>query len=286
VSRNIRIIFGCVFFAVAIGAAVYLLRDVSMPVLAPQGVVGEKERNLFIFTTLLGLLVVVPVFIMLFYVAWKYREDNTKAKYSPDWDKSKLIEGIWWGIPCVIILLLSVVTFYSSHELDPFRPLKSEVKPVKIQVVALQWKWLFIYPEEQIASINDVRFPVGTPVNFEITSDAPMNSFWIPSMGGQVYAMSGMSTKLHLQSNTAGDYDGSSANISGEGFASMRFVARATKQTDFDTWVNETKRIAEPLDGELYDALAKPSIEASSRFFTLKKADLYDTIVMKYMGAH
>lgn len=285
-SRNIRIIFGCVFFAVAIGATIYLLRDISMPVLAPQGVVGEKERNLFIFTTLLGLLVVVPVFIMLFYVAWKYREDNTKAKYSPDWDKSKLIEGIWWGIPCVIILLLSVVTFYSSHELDPFRPLKSEVKPVKIQVVALQWKWLFIYPEEQIASINDVRFPVGTPVNFEITSDAPMNSFWIPSMGGQIYAMSGMSTKLHLQSNTAGDYDGSSANISGEGFASMRFVARATERADFDTWVNETKRTAEPLDGELYDVLAKPSIEASTRFFTLKKTDLYDTIVMKYMGAH
>lgn len=285
-SRNIRIILGCVFFAVAIGVSIYLLRDISMPVLAPQGVVGEKERNLFIFTTLLGLLVVIPVFIMLFYVVWKYHEGNTKAKYNPNWDSSKLIEGIWWGIPCVIILLLGVVTFYSSHELDPFKPLKSEVKPVKIQVVALQWKWLFIYPEQEIASVNDVRFPVNTPVNFEITSDAPMNSFWIPSMGGQVYAMSGMSTKLHLQSNTVGDYDGSSANISGEGFASMRFVARATRQADFDTWVNETKRTAEPLDGELYDTLAKPSTEAFARFFTLKKTDLYDTIVMKYMGAH
>lgn len=282
---NLKIIFGSLLTLAAIGLAIFLLKDISLPVLAPQGIVGEKERNLIIFTTALGLLVVIPVFIMLFYVAFKYRESNTKATYNPEWDNSKIIEGIWWGIPCAIILLLSIVTFFSSHELDPFKPLKSDVKPVKIQVVALQWKWLFIYPEQQIASVNDVRFPVGTPVNFELTSDAPMNSFWIPSLGGQVYAMSGMSTKLHLQAHEVGDYGGSSANISGEGFASMRFIARATEQKDFDSWVNETKRTGEPLGEYEYDILHEPSIEKTYRYMVLKKPGLYDTIVMKYMGA-
>lgn len=285
-KEKLKVIFGSLLVLVAIGVAIFLLKDISLPVLMPKGVVGEKERNLIIFTTILGLLVVIPVFIMLFYVAWKYREGNTKAKYNPNWDGNKVIEGIWWGIPCVIILLLGVVTFYSSHELDPFKPLRSEVKPVKIQVVALQWKWLFIYPEYNIASVNDVRFPVGTPVNFELTSDAPMNSFWIPSMGSQIYAMSGMSTKLHLQANEVGDFGGSSANISGEGFASMRFIARATKQADFDKWVNETRASGEPLATEEYDVLHEPGIEKTYRYFVLKKPDLYDTIVMKYMGAH
>lgn len=286
VKGKLKPTLGGLLVLVAIGAAIFLLKDITLPVLMPEGVVAEKERNLFIFTTFLGLLVVIPVFVMLFYVAWKYREANTKAKYNPEWDKSKIIEGIWWGIPCVIILLLGVITYYSSHELDPFKPLRSETKPVKVQVVALQWKWLFIYPEYNIASVNDVRFPVNTPVNFELTSDAPMNSFWIPSLGSQIYAMSGMSTKLHLQANEVGDYGGSSANISGEGFASMRFIARSTTQADFSKWVGDTKSMGEPLDIQEYDILREPSIEKTYRYFVLKKPDLYDTIVMKYMGAH
>lgn len=283
---NVKIILGSLLVVIAIGVTFFLLKDTTLPVLMPKGIVGEKERNLFIFTTLLGLLVVIPVFIMLFYVAFKYREGNAKAKYNPEWDKSKVIEGIWWGIPCVIILLLGVVTYFSSHELDPFKPLRSEIKPVKIQVVALQWKWVFIYPEYNIATINDVRFPAKTPVNFELTSDAPMNSFWIPSLGSQIYTMTGMSTRLHLQAHEVGDYGGSSANISGEGFASMRFIARATEQEDFDAWVNETKRTGEPLGDSEYDVLREPSIEKTYRYMVLKKPDLYDTIVMKYMGAH
>ena len=286
VKRKMKVIFGSVLVVAAICLAFFFLKDATLPVLAPQGVVGEKERNLFIFTTILGLLVVIPVFIMLFYVAWKYREGNTKAKYNPNWDQSKLIEGIWWGIPCAIILLLGVITYFSSHELDPFKPLRSETKPVKIQVVALQWKWLFIYPDYNIASVNDVRFPVNTPVNFELTSDAPMNSLWIPSMGSQIYAMSGMSTKLHLQANETGDFGGSSANISGEGFASMRFIARSTTNADFEKWLNDTKVTGESLAAEEYDKLHEPGIEKTYRYFVLKKPDLYDTIVMKYMGAH
>lgn len=286
VKGKLKLILGSLLVLAAIGVAFFLLKDTVLPVLMPAGVVGEKERNLFIFTTLLGLLVVIPVLVMLFYVAWKYREGNTKAKYNPEWDKSKIIEAIWWGIPCVIILLLGIITYYSSHELDPFKPLRSETKPVKIQVVALQWKWLFIYPEHNIASVNDVRFPVNTPVNFELTSDAPMNSFWIPSLGSQIYAMSGMSTKLHLQANEVGEFDGSSANISGEGFASMRFIARSTTSADFSKWVSETKNTGESLDTQEYDTLHEPSIEKTYRYFVLKKPDLYDTIVMKYMGTH
>ncbi len=283
---GLKIVGYFLLLIVIIAISFFLLKDSTLPVVMPQGIVGEKERNLFIFTTLLGLLVVIPVFIMLFYVAVKYREGNTKARYNPEWDKSKLIESIWWGIPCAIILLLGTITYFSSHELDPFKPLRSDVKPVKIQVVALQWKWLFIYPEQQIASVNDVRFPVNTPVNFELTSDAPMNSFWIPSLGSQIYTMTGMSTKLHLQAHKVGDYGGSSANISGEGFSSMRFIARATEQKDFDSWVNETKRTGEPLDDSEYTTLHQPGIEKTYRYMVLKKPDLYDTIVMKYMGAH
>ena len=285
-KSNKRILIGSLLGIVAIGIGLFLLKDTTLPVLMPKGIIGEKERNLFLFTTILGLLVVIPVFIMLFYVAFKYREGNTKAKYNPNWDKSKIIEGIWWGIPCVIILLLSIITYFSSHELDPFKALKSDVKPVRIQVVSLQWKWLFIYPDQQIATINDVRFPVNIPVNFELTSDAPMNSFWIPSLGSQIYTMSGMSTKLHLQAHEVGDYGGSSANISGEGFASMRFIARATEQKDFDSWVSETKRTGESLGSYEYDVLRTPGIEKTYRYMILKKPDLYDTIVMKYMGTH
>ena len=281
-----KILLATLVLALAVGGLAFYLQGYNIPVLMPEGVIADKQRNLIIFATLLGLLVVVPVFIMLFFVAVKYRESNTKAKYSPEWDSNRWIEGLWWGIPLVIIAVLGVVTWQSSHELDPYRPLDSERKPLNVQVVALQWKWLFIYPDQGIASVNALHMPANTPVNFELTADAPMNSFWIPSLGSQIYAMSGMTSKLHLEANNTGSYDGMSANISGEGFSKMRFKANAMSVADFNEWVAKTQDSHDGLDMTRYDTLADPGVEESPSYYVLKKGDLYDTIVMKYMGSH
>ena len=256
---------------------------VSIDVLQPQGEVATKQRDLIVFTLGLALIIVVPVFFMLFFFAWKYREGNHKARYTPDWDGNKWLEIVWWGIPCAIIGILSVITWQSSHDLDPYKPLSSAVKPVKVQVVSLQWKWLFIYPELGIATTNDLRFPEKTPVNFEITADSPMNSFWIPSLGGQVYAMSGMTTKLHLTADRMGEYKGSSTNISGEGYADMTFTARSLSKGDFDAWAKEVKTTGGVLDAGRYTALTQPGIVKESEYFALAEEDLYTDIVMKYM---
>jgi cytochrome o ubiquinol oxidase subunit 2 len=222
-GKKYKIIFGVLVIGVLIAVAVKYLKTVNIEVFNPKGSIAEKQRNLIIFASLLSLLVIIPVYILTFTFLFKYRETNKKARYTPDWDHNRIYETIWWGIPIAVILLLSIVTWNSTHALDPYKPLSSSEKPLDIQVVALQWKWLFIYPEQNVATVNYVQIPVNRPVTFTITSDAPMNSLWIPQLGGQIYAMSGMSTQLHLIANHAGSYNGSSANISGEGFAGMRF---------------------------------------------------------------
>jgi cytochrome o ubiquinol oxidase subunit 2 len=228
------------------------------------------------------LIVVIPVFLLTFGIAWKYREENKKAKHDPEWADSFLAEAIWWGIPCVIIAVLGFFTWRGCHELDPFRPLKSETKALPIQVVALQWKWLFIYPEQGIATVNFVQFPENTPLDFEITSDAPMNSFWIPSLGGQIYAMSGMRSKVHLIANEAGKFRGSSANISGAGFSGMTFTAQATSREEFEGWV-ESVKASSPLSREIYLQLAQPSEYNQPASYVLADEGLFDWVIMKYM---
>ena len=236
-----------------------------------------------ITATLLMLIVVIPVFALTIFIAWRYRAGNKEARYTPDWDHNRLIEFSWWAIPTIIITGLAIVTWKSSHELDPFRPLSSTTPPMTIQVVAMQWKWLFIYPSQNIASVNFVQFPVNTPINFEITSDAPMNSFWIPRLGGQIYAMSGMSTHLHLMADTAGSYNGSSANISGEGFAGMKFIAKASTAADFDNWLQQMQSSPDQLSIERYNKLAEPSVDNPPSYYALSEQNLYDELIMKYM---
>jgi cytochrome o ubiquinol oxidase subunit 2 len=285
-SPKKHIIFGALSTVIVICALVGSLWLSSPALLDPSGIVASKERDLIIFTVLLGAIVVIPVFFMLFFVAWRYREGNEKAEYQPEWQNNRWLEGLWWGIPLIIISILGVVAWQSSHDLDPYRPLDSDKTPVRVQVIALQWRWLFIYPEERIASMNELRFPVNTPVNFEITADAPMNSFWIPKLGSQVYAMSGMSTKLHLEASELGDFEGSSANISGEGFADMRFIAKAVSDHDFHLWKEATRQSSTQLNKELYRQLAKPTHDTKVYSYSLQDTGLYDTIVMKYMGSH
>jgi cytochrome o ubiquinol oxidase subunit 2 len=230
------------------------------------------------------LIVVIPVFILTGYIAIKYREGNKSARYSPDFDHSPLVEGLWWAIPFIIIAILSVMAWNSSHSLDPFKPITSDKEPLKIQVVAMQWKWLFIYPEQGIASVNMAHLPVDRPVNFEITSDAPMNSFWIPQLGGQIYAMAGMRTKLHLIADTPGYYHGQSANISGSGFAGMTFTARACQPPDFEKWLAEVKNSSQDLTMANYDQLAEPSKNNPASYYSQADDGLFDAVIAKYMS--
>jgi cytochrome o ubiquinol oxidase subunit 2 len=272
-----------IFLLVGGGGVLYLfLGDIT--VLNPQGLIGEKQKDLIVISTLLMLIVVVPVFLLTFWSTWRYRAENKKANYSPHWWHSTTAEVVWWSIPCIIIVILGILTLKGSYELDPFKPISNTTtKPIRIQAVALQWKWLFIYPEQNIATVNYIQFPEKTPLNFEISADAPMNSFWIPALGGQVYAMPGMKAKLHLIADGAGIYRGCSANLSGSGFSGMNFVAKSTTDADFEQWVQSVKQSSAPLTMDEYEELVKPSQYVQPAYYTLGHEGLFDWIVMKYM---
>ena len=255
-----------------------------MTLLDPVGQVGIDEKNLIITATLLMLLVVVPVILMTLIFAWKYRASNKDATYAPKWSHSTKIEVVIWTVPILIIIALGVITYKSTHALDPYRPIQSDVKPVTIEVVAMDWKWLFIYPDQGIATVNKIVFPANTPVNFRITSDTVMNSFFIPGLGGQIYAMAGMQTKLHLIANKNAELDGISANYSGAGFTGMKFKAIATSQAEFDAWVSEVKASPKQLDTAEYEALTKPSQNNPVELYSSVKPNLFQTIIDKYEG--
>lgn len=255
-----------------------------MGVLNPKGVIAIAEKNLLLTALSLMAIIIIPVFVMLFSFAWRYRASNTKAKYTPNWNSNKPLEIIWWTAPTIIILLLSGITWKSTHELDPYKPLQSTVPPITIQVVALDWKWLFIYPEENIATVNFIQFPKDTPVNFIITADAPMNAFWIPQLGGQVYAMSGMTSKLHISSHEVGSYKGLSSNFSGDGFSGMTFEARVTSQEDYRQWVNTVQGSPYSLTQERYTELAKKTMNHPVEYYTSTDKNVYTSIIMKYMA--
>lgn len=282
-STKQKQILGAIVLVAAAAFIVHFLLNSNIAVLQPAGVIGQKEKHLIVFATLLCLIVVLPVFAMTIYIALKYRESNKPAKYHPDWDHDLKIESVWWGIPLLIITILAIVTWNSSHDLDPFKSLDSTVKPLNVQVVAMTWKWLFIYPEQNISTVNYLEIPVNTPVNFQITADAPMNSFWIPRLGSQIYAMSGMSTQLHLMADKTGLYYGRSANISGRGFSGMQFKTMAVPAEDFSGWVDKVKDSPNKLTFDNYSKLALESENNPVAYYSANADNLYDNIIMKYM---
>jgi cytochrome o ubiquinol oxidase subunit 2 len=262
------------------------LSGCKLDVLDPKGAIGLAEKSLIATSTFVMLLVVIPVVVLTLVFAWRYRSTNRNATYAPKWAHSTAIEVVVWTIPALIILYLAILTWKTTHELDPYRPIESAVKPIEVQVVALDWKWLFIYPELGIATVNQVAFPVGTPVNFRITSDSVMNSFFIPQLGSQIYAMAGMQTRLHLIADHAGDFAGVSANYSGRGYSDMKFRALAMNQADFDTWVAKLKSSPERLDMNAYWTMAKPSEKDPVRYFSTVDPKLFNNIVGKYNNGH
>lgn len=251
-------------------------------ILFPEGWVAWEELNLLLVIQVIMLLVVIPVYILTFIFSWKYSAQNPKGKYDPDLVDNVIAEYIWWGVPLVLTLIIAVLTWVKTYELDPYKPLASQKKAVTIQAVALQWKWLFIYPDEKIATLNYIQIPKQVPIHFEITADAPMNSLWIPALGGQIYAMPNMKTELNLIADNEGDFRGSSANMSGEGFAGMHFIVRSSSDEDYQQWVKEAQASSKTLSLEEYNQLAAPSENATPAIYQLKDADLFHQIMMKY----
>lgn len=255
-------------------------------VLNPKGEVGKQQLDLIVISSLLCLVVLVPVLIITFYIVWRYRHKpgNKSAKYDPHWEHSTKLETIWWGIPIVIIAILAVVTVKYTYKLEPSRALEHEAKPIVIQVTSLDWKWLFQYPEQGIASVNYLQFPANVPIEFRLTSDAPMNSFWIPQLGGQIYTMSGMEMELNLIADEPGSYLGMGANFSGKDFGKMNFTAKATSQEEFDAWVSQVKGTSPALTKEGYNQLALPGVTDVKTFSSIPDG-LFEQIVHKY-GTH
>ncbi|HJV46837.1 MAG TPA: ubiquinol oxidase subunit II [Bacillota bacterium] len=254
-------------------------------VLKPQGPVAQTEYNLIMLSVYLCAIVVIPVLALTAWIVYRYRDvPGNKAPYMPNWHDSKILEIVWWGIPIVIIGTLGFFTVRDTFTLT--KPPVQDVKPITIQVTSLDWKWLFQYPDQKIATVNYAEIPAGVPVQFVLTSDAPMNSFWVPSLGGQEYTMPGMAMRLWLQADKPGEYFGSGANFSGEGFAHMQFKVVAKPQAEFNNWVQDVKKTNNPLTKEGYADLVKPGVVNQPITFSSLPEGLFDEVVDKNGGKY
>jgi cytochrome o ubiquinol oxidase subunit 2 len=248
-------------------------------VLDPKGPIASAER-LILFNSLgIMLAIVIPTIFATLAVAFWFRESNERASYLPDFEYSGRLELLVWSIPAMTVLLVGGVAWVGAHDLDPRKAINSTVKPVTVQVVSLDWKWLFIYPEQGIASVNHLTVPVGTPISLELTSSTVMNSFFVPQLAGQIYTMSGMATRLQLQADHPGTYSGLSAMFSGEGFADMRFTVDAVPNDGFAQWVTHTQNTGPVLDAKAYADLAKPSTAVAPSTYREVVPDLFGGIV-------
>lgn len=261
-----------------------LLKDTTIDVLHPTGDIAREQRDLLYFTLILSAFVVLPVFTLLGIFAYKYREGRG-ADYKPELSGNNLLEAIWWGIPILIIIVLAIVTWRTSNSLDPYKKIESHNPTLHVQVVALQWKWLFIYPDYNIATINELPLPVDHPVHFMLAADAPMSAFWIPSLGSQIYSMNGMSSELNLIANKTGEFTGYNTNINGQGYAKMTFNTRVMTPEEFTARTKQIAQSSQSLSLANYEELAKPSLMETPQFYRLGDADLYDKIIDKYMHA-
>lgn len=282
-NKKIIVTLFFIVLVMVVGLVINQVMNTQMVVVDPKGWIGWEQKILLNISTLLMFIVVIPVFVLMFLIIWRYHDGNKKATYNPEWSHSTVAEIVWWGVPTLIIIVLSVLNWIGCFKLDPFRPLQSEKEPIKIQVVALDWKWLFIYPKYNIATINYINFPVDTPIHFEISGDAPMNSFWIPELGGQIFAMAGMKTELHLIASHVGKYRGCSANLSGKGFSDMVFTAEASTNEDYITWIRKSRKSKNILNRSTYVEIAKPSINDPVSYYVVKDPDLFNWIIMKEM---
>ena len=247
--------------------------------LDPVGPVGSAEKTILINSTAIMLAIVIPTILATIGFAWWFRRGNKQATYRPDWEYSGAIELVVWSIPALTIMLLGGITWIGSHDLEPSKPLASPIKPVRVDVVSLDWKWLFIYPDQGIATVNQLVVPAGTPINFRLTSATVWNSFFVPQFGSMIYTMPRMTTRLHLQADRQGVYDGLSSHYSGEGFSGMRFKAHVVPPQQFATWAQRARGKGMVLDGKGYTDLAKPSSYVKPISYGTVAPGLFDAIV-------
>jgi len=264
---------------------VVTLTSCKQGVLDPQGPIGAAERLILLDATAIMLAVVIPVIVSTLVIAWWFRAGNRHARYRPDWEYSGRIEMIVWSIPMLVILFLGGIAWESSHTLDPPKPLASSVAPLEIQVVSLDWQWLFIYPAQGLASVNRIVAPVGTPIHFRLTSATVMNSFFVPQLGSQIYTMPGMTTQLHLQADRQGTYQGISAQFSGEGFSDMNFEFIAVTEDKFDRWVAEAKGQGGELDEAAFVELARPAQATGPSTFAEVSHGLFEHVASGHISA-
>jgi cytochrome o ubiquinol oxidase subunit 2 len=252
--------------------------------LDPQGPIGKSELVILFDATAIMLAVVVPVILLTIGFAWWFRAGNTRARRLPNWEYSGRIEMIVWSIPTLVIVFLGGIAWIGAHELDPPRSLESAMTPLDVEVVSLDWKWLFIYPTEGVASVNRLVVPAGTPVHFRLTSASVMNSFFVPQLGSQIYTMAGMTTQLNLLADQPGVYRGLSAQFSGDGFSDMRFDVAAVPSDQFAAWLVTAKTQGQTLDKAAYDNLARPSEAVPARTFSHVAPGLFETILADSTG--
>jgi cytochrome o ubiquinol oxidase subunit 2 len=281
---KIKFLSGLLFVTLwAIGIVLVLAHENTLGV-HPKGIIAKNELALMITNILLMLSIIVPTYIFLFSVIWRYCIKNKNAPYDPDHSHGFAGEVILWALPTIVVIIMAFITWEATYALNPYKPIESDNKPLKIQVIALNWKWLFIYPEQGIATINYIQIPERTPIHFQLTADnSPMNSFWIPQLGGQIYSMAGMTTQLYLMADEIGEYTGRAVEINGEGYADMVFKVKSTSLEEFENWVNQVKKSPKHLDNEAYQQLVKPFIEKSVILFSDVEDNLYHKIVHKYM---
>ncbi len=258
-----------------------LLSGCQLILLDPAGWVANQERDLLIASTVLMLVIIVPVLVLAVYIPWRYRDGRkTTDDYDPEFEHSSLFEAFIWGVPVMIIIALGAMTWIYTHRLDPYKPLDHIAgEPLEIDVVSLDWKWLFIYPEQDMAVVNQLVIPTDRPVNLKLTSSSVMNTFAVPALAGMIYTMAGMETKLHLVAEEAGQYYGRSANYSGPGYAHMDFETFAVSEDEFSSWVNTVKASSNTMSDETYLQLAKPTVADSVSYYNGVADNLFDRIV-------
>jgi cytochrome o ubiquinol oxidase subunit II len=277
-SRRFRLT-GAWLARCAVMMAPIVLTACQPAILDPQGPIGFAEKTILIDSLAIMLAIVVPTIMATLGFAWWFRASNTRATYLPDWEFSGRIELIVWAIPLLVITLLGGVAWIGSHDLDPAKPLASTIPPLEIQGVSLDWKWLFIYPDQGVASVNQLVVPAGVPLHFSLTSGSVMNAFFIPQLGSMIYTMNGMTTQLNLRADTNGIFRGQSSHFSGDGFSGMHFEVIAVPPEQFTAWIETTRNAGPTLDAESYATLAKQSVKAPPSTFRAVEHHLFQQIV-------
>ena len=277
------------FLALPLG----LLTGCKLTVMNPAGDVAAQQADLIVYATVLMLIVILPVLALTVFFAMKYRASNEDETYEPEWDHSVSLEIVIWSVPLAIIIMLAGLTWVATHRLDPYqdltrisatKPIDENVTPLEVQVVAMDWKWLFIYPEQEIATVNELAIPVDTPIEFLITSDTVMNSFFVPQLGSMIYAMAGMENQLYLKADEEGTFRGLSANYSGFGFSGMKFDTKSLNEQDFNAWMNEVKSSPNTLTKEAYETLSIKTKDHPIEKYSSVNPLMFNRIIERYTG--